>query len=822
MGGGTSKFDDTDWEKANGTFNGEALLDTIDGGSPTSRYQKYELHKNAYNQREFNVVDAEDKTLLFTTKAVPGTLAWFDVLGPTSCGDYKDLKLRVQVDLSRRTWIVYRYHTPVFQGQKPAKLPVRKGLDDTKDNPDDNAKLYKTACITVSWSRYIAVVARYGPPSFEEFFVEDSSSTDNDYDDKGDDTIRIPTASSDSGDDIFAQAQTIAARRRVENPMDDDDIITYPADAVKDDDDDNDDDEEGNSKPSHSEKAKKLLSSAVSSLNTCTSSPTKKNLRSPESSQHDPSSFYTKKSPLHHPPSSAATAIPQSNNNKNGPKTRSRWPFSSIFTGASSSSFHPATTKSESPKLLTKEQKRRAAYETALEGTIDLDGRLLECQEIYNKIIGTHQTSLVSKDRVVKLLQLDEAQHQAATTTTSIQDDDDQEEEGDPFIQAVHQEKQHPSDDETKDGWFSDQQKRLAWKYFGYELAEQAAQAKPTTPTNEFEASLKTIVQKSIVEQHQEQPKSTPPQRQMPWYESNEMAEQEAKSPISTNEFEASLQTTFQKKQTVSQRTSWFGFGKGKCKDAGSSSTTTKVEEVTESAREEILASCTLEQLQGDDGDDGDDDEPNKLLCPQSVLLVKDKDNLPNLLDDDEIAPLALSLAAKNGEAQSADTGNDSSEPIAAATESDPVASYSEKESSSGLTDEKDEFTEQEAVEHDEDSSKLLENGHASSAMPSLLSSSSSSSVEGQPKDLKEPLVHGEKPSSTTTPSLPTKGKDATEQDEEPQPQPLVGYWTWKHTYTVHKVEMHLATNSDLALHVVLAILVNQVRYERNALAMTV
>jgi hypothetical protein len=814
MGGGTSKFDDTDWEKANGTFNGEALVDTIDGGLPTSRYQTYELQKNAYNQREFNVVDTMDKTLLFTTKAVPGTLAWFDVLGPTSCGDYKDLKLRVQVDLSRRTWIVYRYHTPVFQGQKPAKLPVRKGLDDTKDNPDENAKLYKTACITVSWSRYIAVVARYGPPSLEEFLVEDSSNTDSDDDDdddKGDDTIRIPTASSDSRDDIFAQAQKIAARRRVGNPMDDDD--------------DDDDDEEGDSKPSPSEQAKKLLSSAVSSLNPCTSSPTKKSHQSPESSQHDPSIFYTKKSPLHHPSSSAATAMPPSNNNKNAPSTSSRWPFSSIFAGASSSSSHPATTNSESSKLLTKEQKRRAAYETVLEGTIDLDGRLLECQEIYNKIIGTHQTSLVSKDRVVKLLQLDEAQHQATTTTTTttpIQDDDDQEEEDDPFIQAVHQEKQqHPSDDETEDGWFSDQQKRLAWKYFGYESAEQAVQAKPTTPTNEFEASLQTIVQKSKVQQHQQQPKSPPPQRRMSWHEFTELAEQQPKSPMPTNEFEASLQTLFQEKQAVSPRTSWFGFGKGKCKVADSSSTTTKVKEVTESAREEILASCTLEQLQGDD----EDDELNELFCPQSILSVKDKDNLPNLLDDEEIAPLAPSLAAQNGEAQTAETGDDSLEPIAAAADdddaNDPVASYSEEESSCGLTDEKNGSTEQEATEHGEDSSKLLKNGHASSAMSSLLSSSSSS-VEEEPTDLKEPLVHGEEPSSTTTPSLPTEGKGATEQDKEPQQQPLVGYWTWKHTYTVHKMEMHLAKNSDLALHVVLAILVNQVRYERNALAMTV
>lgn len=52
--------------------------------------------------------------------------------------------------------------------------------------------------------------------------------------------------------------------------------------------------------------------------------------------------------------------------------------------------------------------------------------------------------------------------------------------------------------------------------------------------------------------------------------------------------------------------------------------------------------------------------------------------------------------------------------------------------------------------------------------------------------------------------------------------QPIVGYWHWEHTLRVHKMRMHLAKNTDVALHVVLSIIVNQVRYERNAVAMTV
>lgn len=47
--------------------------------------------------------------------------------------------------------------------------------------------------------------------------------------------------------------------------------------------------------------------------------------------------------------------------------------------------------------------------------------------------------------------------------------------------------------------------------------------------------------------------------------------------------------------------------------------------------------------------------------------------------------------------------------------------------------------------------------------------------------------------------------------------QPLVGYWSWEHTLRVHKMTLHIAKNSDLCLHVILAIITNQLRYERNA-----
>jgi len=63
---------------------------------------------------------------------------------------------------------------------------------------------------------------------------------------------------------------------------------------------------------------------------------------------------------------------------------------------------------------------------------------------------------------------------------------------------------------------------------------------------------------------------------------------------------------------------------------------------------------------------------------------------------------------------------------------------------------------------------------------------------------------------------------DTSEKEEEEKQQPLVGFWHWDNTLRTHRMKLHVAKGADLALHVVLAIIVNQVRYERNAIAMTV
>jgi hypothetical protein len=50
---------------------------------------------------------------------------------------------------------------------------------------------------------------------------------------------------------------------------------------------------------------------------------------------------------------------------------------------------------------------------------------------------------------------------------------------------------------------------------------------------------------------------------------------------------------------------------------------------------------------------------------------------------------------------------------------------------------------------------------------------------------------------------------------EVPHP-PLVGHWVWENTMTTHRMKMHLAKGTDVALHCVVAIMTNMVTLERN------
>ena len=94
-------------------------------------------------------------------------------------------------------------------------------------------------------------------------------------------------------------------------------------------------------------------------------------------------------------------------------------------------------------------------------------------------------------------------------------------------------------------------------------------------------------------------------------------------------------------------------------------------------------------------------------------------------------------------------------------------------------------------------------------------------------------IVNAENESPSPVGNAPSEGENSNEesttvipleQPSQPPPkeQPLIGYWAWENTLRTHKMKMHLAKGSDLALHIVLAVLVNQLRYERNAIAIAV
>jgi hypothetical protein len=65
----------------------------------------------------------------------------------------------------------------------------------------------------------------------------------------------------------------------------------------------------------------------------------------------------------------------------------------------------------------TLQQTPKELYELAMEGVINLDTQsIVQCQEIYNKILGNHQTMILTKEEHFALLRLDEAQHKKRAT----------------------------------------------------------------------------------------------------------------------------------------------------------------------------------------------------------------------------------------------------------------------------------------------------------------------------------------------------------------------------------------------------------------------
>lgn len=159
MGGATSRFAETDWAKADGGL--DPTTDCIDGARPTSAHMIITLSKHTIvNQREFDVRD-DQAILLYNTKAVEGTVTWFDVLG---AGGQK--LLRVEADMQRRHWDVFAFATPAFPGQQP----------DSDATAKAGEPLYKKARLDITWDSYHATLSLYGKDERPEGGVDTSGT----------------------------------------------------------------------------------------------------------------------------------------------------------------------------------------------------------------------------------------------------------------------------------------------------------------------------------------------------------------------------------------------------------------------------------------------------------------------------------------------------------------------------------------------------------------------------------------------------------------------------------------------------------------------
>jgi hypothetical protein len=135
MGGAASRFDETDWDKADGGLR--EASETFDGKKPSSRHTILTLKKpTIVNQREFEIRD-DLNTLLYTSSAVSGTTKWFDFFAD----DGKKL-FRIQADSSRSTWDVYSC-SPSFENQKP----------DGQASDKAGERLYRKARIDITWNK---------------------------------------------------------------------------------------------------------------------------------------------------------------------------------------------------------------------------------------------------------------------------------------------------------------------------------------------------------------------------------------------------------------------------------------------------------------------------------------------------------------------------------------------------------------------------------------------------------------------------------------------------------------------------------------------
>lgn len=387
MGGATSKLEENDWDKADGHLSRFSTTVTIVGAPPTTEYGIYYVTKRGLNQREFDVTDSQ-RNLLYTTRAVPKTIACFDVLGR----ELNQFLLRVNVDISRRYWIVCRYNVPSFTGQLPDNAATTKVALEfaARQEPCSTPMLYRKCCIVVSWSRYDAIAAMFGPPTVDMLLTSPS-------DDGG---ISGYQPSDESDDSLFMEGTKIASRMQARNESQDEDCDAETESLNR---------RLSEDKPSlrKPEKSQTENTEVARIPNTCAvaSLPSSENIDDDEI----PSS-----EPVARDSAAQASSVVDQDHAVGAENLVQQWlsTQSQSFLEQSRSILDQSRSlRQKSAHYLNQQvETLHGATQTKsepLEGAVQLDGPLLLCQEIYNKIVGNHQTSLVTKSKVLELLKED-------------------------------------------------------------------------------------------------------------------------------------------------------------------------------------------------------------------------------------------------------------------------------------------------------------------------------------------------------------------------------------------------------------------------------
>lgn len=268
--------------------------------------------------------------------------------------------LRVTVDIARRFWTVYRYDVPTFPGQLPDKTATQKlaaeRIEAAENSPEvetfQTPLMYKKACIVVSWSRYMAVSVLYGPPSprMIQNYKDTLAEIEREEEKKSLQRSRARTQSSEiSGSSDHTGKSSGEPKSELEDG--------------------------GESESGDAAQSPQLQSTAQKE----TENPDSSGGITPERlfSEENPYLVEEEKQPLR--------------------KTIRTW------------------IKKKSLKIREQyfDTDKRKNLVDPSEGIMHLEKPLLLCQEIYTRIIGNHQTSLVSKEQVLELLQQDNAQHAA-------------------------------------------------------------------------------------------------------------------------------------------------------------------------------------------------------------------------------------------------------------------------------------------------------------------------------------------------------------------------------------------------------------------------